>query len=1109
MQFNRRNINKRLRNGDIISSSLYSSNSSGGGSSSGGILSGNYLPATQNADGTYTVDLTQVNFNGNVIASGEVSAFRIGSSSATTGTSTSGTVTIYDGLDSDSALIALSANQGRILKELIQSMSGGTSINIVIDEDSLSNNQILVYNSTTKQWENKSNEGVSEITKLKDVQLTTLSDKQILQYDSASSKWINKTFDLESSAMTQHIADTVKHITADERNKWNSAVTSSHTHSNKTVLDKITDAKLTNWDGVVANWDKAFYFDKDGNLRVKLNLIGEKEVSAYGSGSSTSSGALTIVDNLNSTLTDAALSANQGRVLKDMIDSANLGEFDLSGYSKTSHTHSNYSVTSHTHSNYSPTGHTHTIANIDNLQSTLDGKSGTGHTHSAYSPTGHTHTIANITNLQSTLDGKSGTGHTHSYASTVKVGTTSYNVNSNIISIPAYPTLTTLGGASSTDLENHTANTTAHITSTERTNWNDANTKKHTHSNKSVLDGITSTKVSNWDKVYEDWNDVFEIDTNGNLKVKVNVIGQGEISAYGSGSSTSSGALTIVDNLNSTLVDAALSANQGRVLKDMIDSANLGDFDLSGYSKTSHTHSNYSVTSHTHSNYSTTGHTHSIANITNLQSTLDGKSGTGHTHSAYSPTSHTHSNYSVTSHTHSNYSTTGHTHSTYYDSAISRTKNTVLAAPNGSGGTATFRSLVAADIPSLAISKITNLQSSLDGKSGTGHSHSNYSTTGHTHSISNITNLQSTLDGKSGTGHSHSNYSVTSHTHSNYSTTGHTHSYVPISASTTTLVSNAQSGVINFNSTASDTGIRLYNGGNNKGGVWWGSTTGMYLYNTASAKYIGVLDNGTPYYFDGTSNRTLVHSNNSGHTHNYAGSSSAGGAATSANKVNSTLSFSAGTFSANSFNGSAAKTVYVPTHTSHITNNSGFITSGATVAKANQLTNSRTLWGQSFNGTANVGGTITGTYFKINDSSTNPYLQLTQGSTWYLQGYNGYLYMGAGSTKSLRIDSNGNCYSVGEVTSYSDKRLKDNIQPLDNRGYVQPYTYDKDGKKSIGFLAQDMQELYPELVSVDESTEEKYLSINYMQYTAVLQQQILDLKKEIDELKDIIKEIKK
>lgn len=40
-----------------------------------------------------------------------------------------------------------------------------------------------------------------------------------------------------------------------------------------------------------------------------------------------------------------------------------------------------------------------------------------------------------------------------------------------------------------------------------------------------------------------------------------------------------------------------------------------------------------------------------------------------------------------------------HTHSQYYDSGISRTANTVLAAPNGSAGGATFRKLVAADLP--------------------------------------------------------------------------------------------------------------------------------------------------------------------------------------------------------------------------------------------------------------------------------------------------------------------------------------------------------------------------------------------------------------------------
>ncbi|EAX66637.1 hypothetical protein TVAG_504630, partial [Trichomonas vaginalis G3] len=53
---------------------------------------------------------------------------------------------------------------------------------------------------------------------------------------------------------------------------------------------------------------------------------------------------------------------------------------------------------------YSKKTHTHTIANITNLQETLNKKSDVG----------HTHTIANITNLQETLNSKSAVGHTHS-----------------------------------------------------------------------------------------------------------------------------------------------------------------------------------------------------------------------------------------------------------------------------------------------------------------------------------------------------------------------------------------------------------------------------------------------------------------------------------------------------------------------------------------------------------------------------------------------------------------------------------------------------------------------------------------------------------------------
>ena len=49
----------------------------------------------------------------------------------------------------------------------------------------------------------------------------------------------------------------------------------------------------------------------------------------------------------------------------------------------------------------------------------------------------------------------------------------------------------------------------------------------------------------------------------------------------------------------------------------------------------------------------------------------------------------------------STFTPSSHTHSQYYDSNTLRAANTILAAPNGSDGNATFRKLVASDIPSL------------------------------------------------------------------------------------------------------------------------------------------------------------------------------------------------------------------------------------------------------------------------------------------------------------------------------------------------------------------------------------------------------------------------
>ena len=608
--------------------------------------------------------------------------------------------------------------------------------------------------------------------------------------------------------------------------------------------------------------------------------------------------------------------------------------------------------------------------------------------------------------------------------------------------MPAYPTLSTLGAASSTDLTNHTGNTTAHITASERTNWNKAYTNNHTHSNKSVIDVITSTKVTNWDKVVTDWSKIFEIDSNGNLRVKVNLYGDKEISAYGSGTSGGSTEINLENYYTKDEID------------DKLDNIDVGDIDLSEYSKTSHTHSNYALSNHTHTNYSVTSHTHAqyassshthpISAITNLQSSLDGKSGTGHSHSNYSLTSHTHSAYAGTGHSHSNYATT-----TNFNSHSGNTTLHITAAE----------------------------RTAWNAKSDA-HSHP-YASSSHTHS----------------------NYSVTSHTHalSALTSTAHTHSVIVGSYTSNggqqapNYFGKNRVGALMMNTTVNGNSdykdwlfMDCYSGNDVGGGVAFGvnrQNLGAYIMRSASGRTSWAASA----ELIGTHNYTKYCAT-SGHTHNYAGSSSAGGAATSANKVNSTLTFTGGTFAAKTFNGSAATTVNIPTHTSHITNNSGFITTAATVANANYATSagsatnattasklstvSKTAWGQTFWTSGGIPTSISGNM------------------------------TGVGS-----ISASGNITTSAEVTAHSDKRLKDNIQPLTNRGYITPTTYIKDGKESIGFIAQDMQKLYPELVTVDESTEEKYLTVNYMQYTAVLQAQIIELSKEIQELKDKLNDI--
>lgn len=62
------------------------------------------------------------------------------------------------------------------------------------------------------------------------------------------------------------------------------------------------------------------------------------------------------------------------------------------------------------------------------------------------------------------------------------------------------------------------------------------------------------------------------------------------------------------------------------------------------------------------------------------------------------------------------------------------------------------------------------------------------------------------------------------------------------------------------------------------------------------------------------------------------------------------------------------------------------------------------------------------------------------------------MYLGMGGYFQV----NGTIVSTGEVTAYSDIRLKTNIKPLDYKGRLAPKWFIKDNKPSIGFIAQEV-----------------------------------------------------
>lgn len=159
-----------------------------------------------------------------------------------------------------------------------------------------------------------------------------------------------------------------------------------------------------------------------------------------------------------------------------------------------------------------------------------------------------------------------------------------------------------------------------------------------------------------------------------------------------------------------------------------------------------------------------------------------------------------------------------------------------------------------------------------------------------------------------------------------------------------------------------------------------------------------------------------------------------------------------------------------------------------------------------------------GSEVRQTSSATNAYYRFnTNGADrnfLYQSGSNEIGFLTTTGNWAFKCDNSGNVTATGNVTAYSDIRLKDDIEPIEGAlervGKLQgvEYTRKSTGEREIGFIAQNVIEQEPTLVDVVDTstdhTDEAFSDLHVMKYqntTALLLEAIKELKAEVEELK--------
>jgi len=154
----------------------------------------------------------------------------------------------------------------------------------------------------------------------------------------------------------------------------------------------------------------------------------------------------------------------------------------------------------------------------------------------------------------------------------------------------------------------------------------------------------------------------------------------------------------------------------------------------------------------------------------------------------------------------------------------------------------------------------------------------------------------------------------------------------------------------------------------------------------------------------------------------------------------------------------------------------------------------------------------------------NNYMHESGNGGLYQQNGNGWIYyhsrgnaclgiMTSSTSSAYKLYVGGSIYAEGDIVAYSDRRKKENIITVNNaldtvnklRGVYYNRIDDNSKKRQIGVIAQEIQEVLPEVVTYAEDLDE--YGVSYGNITGLLIEAIKEQQTQIEELKELVNKL--